>query len=57
MRTTSFTSKIAALVRDASSPSAQVEHRGHLLRTEINTSGIVTAAALLELALTFHHAV
>ncbi|MFD3874625.1 hypothetical protein [Streptomyces sp. NPDC058623] len=57
LRTTSFTSKIAALVRDAGSTSAQVEHRGHLLRTEINTSGIVAAAALLELALAFHHPV
>ncbi|MFB6999262.1 ATP/GTP-binding protein [Streptomyces virginiae] len=57
LRTTSFTVKIAALVRDAGGPSVQVEHRGHLLRTEINTSGIVAAAALLELALAFHHAV
>ncbi|MGW7064100.1 ATP/GTP-binding protein [Streptomyces sp. NPDC054904] len=57
LRTTSFTSKIAALVRDAGTTSAQVEHRGHLLRTEINASGIVAAAALLELALAFHYAV
>ncbi|MFD9537558.1 ATP/GTP-binding protein [Streptomyces sp. NPDC060010] len=57
LRTTTFTAKIAALVRDAGSTTAQIGDRGRLLRTEIHTNGIVAASALLELALAFHHAV
>ncbi|MCY0954124.1 ATP/GTP-binding protein [Streptomyces sp. H27-S2] len=57
LRTTTLTTKVAALVRDAGDTTADVEDRCRMLRAEIDTTGIVAAAALLELATAFHHAV
>ncbi|MGW6857828.1 ATP/GTP-binding protein [Streptomyces xanthophaeus] len=55
LRATSFTLRIAALIRDAGTlPSLEP---ARTLRTEIREAGITAAEAALELALAFHHAV
>src|SRR5579884_2097400 len=57
LRSTALTAQIAALLRDAGSATARVEERAHLLRGEIEVSGLTTARPLLDLAVAFHHAV
>ncbi|MFD3760888.1 hypothetical protein [Streptomyces sp. NPDC058622] len=55
LRATSFTGRIAALVRDAGAlPSLE---GARALRAEIRDTGITAAEGALELALAFHHAV
>ena len=54
-RATSLTAQIAAIARDAGTPTSLEETRA--LRTQIHDAGITTAQAALELALAFHHAV
>lgn len=55
LRATTLTTKIAALVRDAGNiTSLEPVHR---LRTDISNAGLTAAAALLELAVCFHHVV
>lgn len=55
LRATTFTTRIAALVRDAGAISSLEPVR--LLRTEISDAGLTAAEAALELAVCFHHAV
>ncbi|MEU0273783.1 SPOR domain-containing protein [Streptomyces sp. NPDC006307] len=55
LRATSFTVRIAALVRDAGALRGLEAARA--LRAEIRDAGITAAEAVLELALAFHHAV
>ncbi|MFD9271598.1 hypothetical protein ACFWB1_38005 [Streptomyces goshikiensis] len=55
LRATSFTLRIAALVRDAGTLRGLEAARA--LRAEIREAGITAAEAALELALAFHHAV
>jgi hypothetical protein len=56
LRATTFTTRIAALVRDAG--ANDVDNRARLLRTEIDIAGLTaTQAPTLELAVSFHHAV
>ncbi|MGW2777308.1 hypothetical protein ACWC4C_33220 [Streptomyces olivaceoviridis] len=55
LRATSLTMRIAALVRDASTPRGIEVARN--LRTETRDAGVTAAEAVLELALAFHHAV
>ncbi|MGW0647707.1 ATP/GTP-binding protein [Streptomyces umbrinus] len=57
LRATTFTTQIAALVRDAGSSGPDVDDRARVLRAEAEVSGIATALVLVELALGFHHAV
>ncbi|MGX1885757.1 hypothetical protein [Streptomyces sp. NPDC055287] len=56
LRQTGHTIEIATLVRDAGT-QRDLEDRARILREEIHTSGITHAAAALELAMCFHHAV
>ncbi|MBE8477727.1 MULTISPECIES: hypothetical protein [Streptomyces] len=56
LRSNEITARIAGLVRDAGR-GADVLDRGAVLRAEIDVSGIAYAAAKLQLALCFHHAV
>ncbi|WP_240509390.1 ATP/GTP-binding protein [Streptomyces agglomeratus] len=56
LRQTGHTIEIATLVRDAGTQT-DLEDRARILREEIHTSGITHAAAALELAMCFHHAV
>ncbi|MEW2085674.1 hypothetical protein [Streptomyces sp. NPDC005283] len=56
LRQTGHTIEIATLVRD-SGTQPDLEDRARILREEIHTSGITQAAAILELAMCFHHAV
>ncbi|MGW1268325.1 ATP/GTP-binding protein [Streptomyces sp. NPDC002491] len=56
LRSSEMTARIAALVRDAGF-SADVPDRAAVLLAEIGVSGISYAAAKLQLALCFHHAV
>ncbi|WP_331761928.1 ATP/GTP-binding protein [Streptomyces sp. NBC_01546] len=55
LRATSFTVRIASLVRDAGALRGLEAARA--LRAEIRDTGITAAEAVLELALAFHHAV
>lgn len=57
MRATGLTVRIAALIRNAGCPDAQVEDRAQLLRTEAQLAGVVAAEAMLELGVAFHYAV
>lgn len=57
LRATTLTLQTAALLRDAGNPTADVEDRAHLLRTETRVAGLLSAEATLELAVCFHHAV
>ncbi|WP_324616674.1 ATP/GTP-binding protein [Streptomyces sp. NRRL F-5065] len=56
LRSSEMTARIGLLVRDAGS-DADLPGRAAVLRTEIDVSGISYAAAKLQLALCFHHAV
>ncbi|MFC8240001.1 hypothetical protein [Streptomyces chartreusis] len=56
LRSSEMTGRIAALVRDAGF-AADVPDRSAVLLAEIGVSGISYAAAKLQLALCFHHAV
>ncbi|MFD5913553.1 ATP/GTP-binding protein [Streptomyces massasporeus] len=56
LRSSEMTARIAALVRDAGF-DADVPDRAAVLLAEIGVSGISYAAAKLQLALCFHHAV
>ncbi|MFJ5142791.1 ATP/GTP-binding protein [Streptomyces sp. NPDC088707] len=56
-RATLFTSQIADLARTAGRAGDEFTGHADHLRTQIGASGITTAALLLELAVTFHHAV
>ncbi|MEV6961335.1 ATP/GTP-binding protein [Streptomyces sp. NPDC051207] len=56
LRSAEMTARIAALVRDAGY-AADVPDRAAVLLAEISVSGISYAAAKLQLALCFHHAV
>nr|WP_308426844.1 ATP/GTP-binding protein [Streptomyces xantholiticus] len=56
LRSSEMTARIAALVRDAGF-SADLPDRAAVLLAEIGVSGISYAAAKLQLALCFHHAV
>lgn len=56
LRSSEMTARIAALVRDAGF-AADVPDRAAVLLAEIGVSGISYAAAKLQLALCFHHAV
>ncbi|MCM2420239.1 ATP/GTP-binding protein [Streptomyces sp. RKAG293] len=56
LRSTEMTARIAALVRDAGY-AADLPDRAAVLLVEIDVSGISYAAAKLQLALCFHHAV
>ncbi|MEH0520630.1 ATP/GTP-binding protein [Streptomyces stelliscabiei] len=56
LRSSEMTARIAALVRDAGF-DADVPDRADVLLAEIGVSGISYAAAKLQLALCFHHAV
>ncbi|MEU2775007.1 ATP/GTP-binding protein [Streptomyces sp. NPDC007162] len=57
LRATRLTARIAALVRDAGTPGAEVIDRADVLRAEAGVAGITAARLTLELALGFHHAV
>lgn len=57
MRATNLTVHIAALARDAGRDDADIEDRGHVVRTEAQIAGVREAEVKLELALAFHHAV
>ncbi|MGA5508992.1 ATP/GTP-binding protein [Streptomyces umbrinus] len=57
LRTTTLTTQIAALVRDAGTSGRDVDDRARVLRAEADVAGITAAQAMLELALGFHHAV
>lgn len=57
LRATTITTRIAALVRDAGSPAADIEDRARVLDTEIGVAGLTSAHTVLELALAFHRAV
>ncbi|MEU6197611.1 ATP/GTP-binding protein [Streptomyces sp. NPDC047061] len=57
LRTTRLTACIAALVRDAGTPGAEVADRADVLRAEAAVAGVTAARFTLELALGFHHAV
>jgi uncharacterized protein YlxW (UPF0749 family) len=48
-RATTLTNQIAALTRDAGTPSPELDDRAALLRTEIATAGITAAALLIDL--------
>ncbi|WP_247614620.1 ATP/GTP-binding protein [Streptomyces tagetis] len=56
LRSSEMTARIGVLVRDAGA-DADLPRRAAVLRTEIDVSGIAYAAAKLQLALCFHHAV
>lgn len=56
LRATGLTVQVAALVRDAGT-TGDLEDRASILRTEIRVAGLTSAAATLELAMAFHHAV
>ncbi|MFC9431909.1 ATP/GTP-binding protein [Streptomyces sp. NPDC056987] len=56
LRATTFTTEIAALVRDAGC-ARDVEDRARRLRTDIRVAGLTSTEATLDLALCFHHAV
>ncbi|WP_406411932.1 hypothetical protein OG923_23825 [Streptomyces halstedii] len=56
LRATTFTVKMAALVRDAGT-GRDVPGRAEVLRAEIRASGLVAPETMLELAAAFHHAV
>ncbi|MFF7472511.1 ATP/GTP-binding protein [Streptomyces sp. NPDC008092] len=56
LRSTELTARIASLVRDAGY-AADVPDRATVLFAEIGVSGVSYAAAKLQLALCFHHAV
>ncbi len=56
LRATALTVRIAALVRDAGT-DRDIPGRAEAIRTEIRTTGLVAPEAMLELGLTFHHAV
>jgi hypothetical protein len=56
LRSTELTARIAALVRDAGL-AADLPERAAVLLAEIAVSGVSYAAAKLQLALCFHHAV
>ncbi|MFC9429567.1 hypothetical protein [Streptomyces sp. NPDC056987] len=56
LRATTFTTEIAALVRDAGC-ARDVEDRARRLRTDIRVAGLASTEATLDLALCFHHAV
>ncbi|MEU3048480.1 hypothetical protein ABZ705_18545 [Streptomyces sp. NPDC006984] len=56
LRSTELTARIAALVRDAGL-ATDLPERAAVLLAEIGVSGVSYAAAKLQLALCFHHAV
>ncbi|MFJ4617365.1 hypothetical protein [Streptomyces sp. NPDC088812] len=56
LRSTELTARIAALVRDAGL-AQDLPERAAVLLAEIGVSGVSYAAAKLQLALCFHHAV
>ncbi|MEU1666340.1 hypothetical protein ABZ547_22595 [Streptomyces sparsogenes] len=56
LRATRLTSQIASLLRDAGT-TGDIEDRASILRTETSLAGLTSAAATLELAMAFHHAV
>ena len=55
LRATTINAAIAALIRDAGSPT--LEDRLRALRTELDTAGLTSMTPTLELAAAFHHAV
>ncbi|MEU1124664.1 ATP/GTP-binding protein [Streptomyces sp. NPDC005899] len=55
LRATTINAAIAALIRDAGSPT--LEDRLRTLRTELDTAGLTSMTPTLELAAAFHHAV
>ncbi|MFJ9847230.1 ATP/GTP-binding protein [Kitasatospora sp. NPDC101155] len=57
LRATTLTTGIAALVRDAGTPSDEILERADRLDTEIRTAGVRATQATLALARCFHHAV
>ncbi|MFF7975818.1 ATP/GTP-binding protein [Streptomyces sp. NPDC007905] len=56
LRVTTATVSAAELIRDAGT-TRDIEDRAEQLRTEIRLAGVNVAEPILELALTFHHAV
>ncbi|MGW7260492.1 ATP/GTP-binding protein [Streptomyces sp. NPDC054834] len=56
LRVTTATVAAAELIRDAGT-TRDIEDRAEQLRTEIRLAGVAVAEPILELALTFHHAV
>lgn len=57
LRATRLTVRIAALVRDAGTPTGDLVERAGLIRTEAESAGLTGIRLLAELALCFHHAV
>ncbi|MFF3409067.1 ATP/GTP-binding protein [Streptomyces sp. NPDC002742] len=56
LRVTTATVATAELIRDAST-THDIEDRAEQLRTEIRLAGVTVAEPILELALSFHHAI
>ncbi|MGW9618736.1 ATP/GTP-binding protein [Streptomyces diastaticus] len=56
LKATTLTLNLAALLRDAGTNPA-VDERAEALRTEARAAGLISAEAMLDLTLAFHHAV